>query len=312
MKEPDISIVIPVYNEQENIFILYSRLKNVLNNIKKSYEIIFIDDGSTDNSFNILEKLYNRDKRIEVMKFRKNFGQTAALNVGFKNAKGNVIITMDADLQNDPNDIPKLLNGLKEGYDVVSGWRYQRKDQIPKIILSKMSNFLRSLITKEAIHDSGCSLKAYKKECFKDLELYGEMHRFIPTLLRWKGFKVGEVKVNHLPRRYGKSKYNYKRIFRGFVDLINAKLWMDYSTRPSYLFFKLGSLNILIAIVFVLYNFIRYGLRWLGVGPVLLAAVLFFIIGIQFLSFGFLAEMQSKTYHSLNRSYNIEKILERK
>jgi len=308
MKGFDVSIIIPVYNEEKNISILHSGLNSVMKNINKNYEIIFIDDGSTDNSFKILEKLYKQHKNIRIIKFRSNFGQTAAFNIGFKHAKGDVIVTMDADLQNDPKDIPKLLNKLKENYDVVSGWRYKRKDQISKIVLSKLSNVLRRIITKDVVHDSGCSLKAYKKECFEDMELYGEMHRFIPTLLRWKGFKIGEVKVNHLPRKYGKSKYNHKRIFRGLVDLINAKLWMDYSTRPAYLFFKLGSFNMFVAVIFVLYNLVVYGLS-LNVGPILLAAVLFFIIGVQFLSFGFLAEMQAKTYHSLNKSYNIEKIL---
>ena len=305
MKGHNISIVVPVYNEEKNLHILHDRIRKVMKGVGK-YEIIFVDDGSTDNSFKVLDKLHKQDKNVRIIKLRGNSGQTAALNVGFKQAKNPVIITMDADLQNDPGDIPKLLNKLNEGCDVVSGWRHKRKDPISKIFFSKLSNFLRGIITKETIHDSGCSLKAYKKECFDDLELYGEMHRFIPTLLRWKGFKIGEVKVNHLPRKYGKTKYNYKRIFRGLVDLINAKLWMDYSTRPSYLFFKLGSLNILIAILFVLYNIIRYGFLF-NVGPVLLGAVLFLIIGVQFLSFGFLGEMQAKTYHSIKKSYNIEK-----
>lgn len=308
MKGLDISVVIPVYNEEENISGLHSKLKKVMGRLNKSYEIIFVDDGSTDDSFKILEKLHRQYKNIKAVKFRKNFGQTAALNVGIKNAEGPIIVTMDADLQNDPEDIPRLIEKLKDGFDVVSGWRFERKDSFSKRLLSLLSNFLRRAITKEELHDSGCSLKAYKRECFEDLELYGEMHRFIPTLLRWKGFKIGEAKVKHSPREHGKSKYNYKRVFRGFVDLVNAKLWMDYSTRPAYLFFKLAILNILASLVFLFYNFIRYGLRF-NVGPVLLAAVLFFIIGIQFLSFGFLAEIQGKTYHSLNKSYNIEKIL---
>ena len=309
MKGYDISIVIPVYNEEKNLPILYNRIISSMRKIKKTYEIIFVDDGSADNSFKILEKWHKNNKHVKVVKFRGNFGQTAALNVGVKHAKGAVIVTMDADLQNDPNDISLLLSRMNEGYDVVSGWRFSRNDSLSKIFFSKISNFLRKLLTKETLHDSGCTLKAYKKECFDDLELYGEMHRFIPTLLRWKGFKISEVKIKHLPRKYGKSKYNYKRIFRGFVDLINAKLWMDYSTRPSYLFFKLGSLNILASLLFLFYNIFRYGFNF-NVGPVLLASVLFLIIGVQFLSFGFLAEMQSKTYHSLNKSYNIEKVLE--
>ena len=308
MKQTGISVVIPVYNEEKNLSVLHNKLIEVLRKISKDYEIIFIDDGSTDSSFKILESLQKKSRNTKVIKFRSNFGQTAALNVGFKHAKSQVIVTMDADLQNDPADIPKLLNKLREGYDVVSGWRYKRKDSVSKILFSKLSNILRRLIVKEVIHDSGCSLKAYKKECFNDLELYGEMHRFVPTLLRWKGFRIGEVKVTHLPRRFGKSKYNYKRIFSGFVDLINSKLWMDYSTRPSYLFFKLGSFSILIAVILLIYNIIKYG-AVLNVGPILLASVLLFIIGVQFLSFGFLAEIQSKTYHSLNKPHNIEKIL---
>lgn len=311
MKRLSISIVIPVYNEEENILILHNELRNVMDKLNKSYEIIFIDDGSTDNSFKILEKLHKRYNNIKVIKFRNNFGQSAAISAGFSNARGSILVVMDADLQNDPKDIPKLLDKLEEDYDVVSGWRFERKDPFSKIFLSKLSNFLRRIITKENIHDSGCSLKAYKKECFADLELHGEMHRFIPTLLRWRGFKIGEVKVKHLPRKYGKSKYNYTRVFRGFVDLVNAKLWMDYSTRPAYLFFKLGSFNIILSVVFLFYNFVKYGTRF-NVGPILLASVLFFIIGIQFLSFGFLAEIEGKTYYSLNKSYNIEKILGKK
>ena len=310
MKGHDISIVIPVYNEEENIPVLYDRIKSVMKKLNKGYDIIFIDAGSTDSSFKVLEGLHRKDKNVKIIKFRGNFGQTAALNEGFKYAKNPVIVTMDADMQNDPGDIPNLLSKLKEGYDVVSGWRYNRKDPISKVFFSKLSNLLRGMITKETIHDSGCSLKAYKKECFEDMELYGEMHRFIPTLLRWKGFKIGEVKVSHLPRKYGTSKYNYKRIFRGFVDLVNAKLWMDYSTRPSYLFFNIGILNIVMAIALGVYNIVEYGLAF-NVGPTLLGAVLFFIIGVQFISFGFLGEIQAKTYYSLKKPYNIEKILER-
>ena len=308
MKE--LSIVVPVFNEEKNIALLYSKVSSVLKKLKKSYEIIFIDDGSTDESYSVLESLHKKDSNVKIIKFRGNFGQTAALNSGFKEAQGEIIVSMDADLQNDPEDIPKLLSKIGK-YDVVSGWRANRKDSFSKKMFSGIARNLRAWLTNETLHDSGCTLKAYRKECFDDLELYGEMHRFIPTLLRWKGFRVGEVKVKHLPRKHGTSKYNYKRIFRGFVDLINAKLWMDYSTRPSYLFFKLGSLSMFGAFALLIYNVFRYGFAF-NVGPILLASVLLVIIGIQFLSFGFLAEIQSKTYHSLNKSYNVEKVLGKK
>lgn len=308
----DISIVIPVYNESGNLEILYNKLRAVLNILNKRYEIIFIDDGSKDNSFEILKNLNEKDKNVKIIKFRKNFGQTAALDAGFKLAKNEIVIQMDGDLQNDPEDIPNLINKLDK-YDVVVGWRYKRKDPLSKTIPSLIARYLRKKITKERIHDSGCSLKAIKKICLNDLNLYGEMHRFIPTLLIWKGFKIGEVKVRHNPRRYGKTKYNFTRIIRGFLDLMNAKFWADYSTRPLHFFAKISFLLIFLGVIIVAYKFfialLYFGIS-LDVGPMLLAAVLFIIVGIQFFSFGFISELQVRNYFSekKNKPYQIEKI----
>ena len=202
MKELDISIIIPVHNEEDNVTTLHSRLTTTLNSLGKSYEIIFVDDGSTDNTYARLLKLNN----TKIIKFRKNFGQTAAWSAGFEHARGKIIITMDGDLQNDPEDIPALLHKLEEGYDVVSGWRIDRHDKFTKKLFSKFGNFFRRILLKDDIHDAGCSLKAYRRECFADFDLYGEMHRFIHAILKWKGFKVGEVKVHHHQRIYGKTK----------------------------------------------------------------------------------------------------------
>jgi len=253
--------------------------------------------------------MHEKNRRVKIIRFRKNFGQTAAMDAGFKNAKHPVIITLDADLQNDPADIPLLLKKMDEGYDVVSGWRYNRKDSISKKIFSKIASLMRKALTKDRIHDSGCTLKAYKKECFNNLNLYGEAHRFIPTLLAWKGYRIGEVKVSHNERKYGKTKYTSSRIFRGFLDLLTLKFWQDYSTRPLHFFAKIGSFNILIGLLLILYNLVRYGFTPAGVGPTLLAAVLFILVGMLFFGFGFLAEIIIRLFYSQNKSYEIDRIL---
>lgn len=311
----DISIIIPVYNEEKNIPILHKKLKDVLTRLNKSYEIIYVDDGSTDSSFSVLKKIADRDETVTIIKLRKNFGQTSALDAGFKNSTGSIIITIDADLQNDPEDIPKLIEKLEEGFDVVSGWRYKRKDPFSKKIFSRISNYLRRKLTREIIHDSGCTLKAYKRICIKDLDLYGEMHRYIPTLLRWKGFKITEIKVKHYPRKYGKTKYNYKRLIRGLLDLLSAKFWLDYSTRPLHFFGTIGLLLILIGTILAILNMGYYLFilkKLFSVGPILLLSSLFILTGIQFLLFGFLADIEIKTYYSSEKTYNIEKIYKAK
>lgn len=306
----EISVVIPIFNEQNNLVQLYNELKHVLDYLKKPYEIVFVDDGSTDNSYQVLKKIH-KDKKVRVIKLRGNFGQTAAFNVGFKNSKGKIVITMDSDLQNDPRDIPKLLSKIKQGFDVVSGWRYKRRDSIAKILFSKLSNSLRIMMTGEKIHDSGCSLKAYKKEILKDVDLFGEMHRFIPTLLAWKGYRIGEVKVNHRPRRHGKTKYNTKRLVKGFLDLLVVLFWQKYSARPIHLFGGAGLLSFAAGVIIALYLTVMkifYGVA-LANRPLLLFSILLILFGSLLLLFGILADIMIKIYYKDRPVYSVEEKL---
>ena len=306
----DLSIVIPVYNEEKNVALLHQTIRNTLDKTDFKYEIIFVDDGSTDNTFNILNNL----KKVKIIKFRKNFGQTAAMMAGFENSNGKVIVSLDGDLQNDPSDIPKLLDKLNEGYDVVSGWRYNRQDSFGKKAFSKIANSFRQLLVKDPIHDSGCSLRAYKKECFSDLQLHGEMHRYIPAILAWKGFKLDEVKVNHLPRKYGKTKYNMWRVLKGFMDLINVWFWRKYSNRPLHIFGGFGIILSLLGFILGLSLIVArqfYGMS-LGQSQLPLLAVLIVVIGVQFFISGLMADISIKNYYSNGRrTYSIEKIVEK-
>ncbi len=306
-----ISVVIPAYNEQDNLEPLYKRIKEALDKFKKKYEIIFIDDGSRDRTFEVLSSLRKKDNSVKIIRFRRNFGQTASWDVGFKNASGEYIITMDADLQNDPADIPLLFDKLKEGYDVVSGWRVDRKDSFSKKIFSIFANYLRRKLTKEKIHDAGCSLKLYKKECLEDLHLYGEMHRYITTLLKLKGFKVGEVKVTHHPRIHGKTKYGFKRLFKGFFDLLFIKFWNDFSTRPLHFFGYIGFVQYVFSVLIVIEQIIKaiFFVKRLDLGPLLVLAVLFFITGTLTLLFGFLAEIMVRNYYKDKQNYAVKEKL---
>ncbi len=303
-----LSVIIPVYNEEDNIVILYNQLIKVINNY--DYEIIFIDDGSKDNTFKNLESLNKKNSKVRVIRFRKNFGQTAALSAGFDNTKGDVIITMDGDLQNDPSDIPLLINNLKY-YDVVSGWRYNRKDPLfTKKIPSKFSNWIFRKLIGLNIHDSGCSLKAYKKETLDGIKLYGEMHRFIPALIALNGYKIGEVKVKHYERKYGKTKYNFKRLLKGFLDLLYIKFWATYSTRPLHFFGLLGFLQYFLAVLIFIEQIIKaFYVGDLNLGPLLMLGVLFIVTGTLFIIFGFLGEILIRDYYKDKKSYSIEKIL---
>jgi len=292
-----ISVVVPIFNERDNIPLLYEKLCDV---IGEEDEIIFVDDGSNDGSYEMIKELHSSDKRVKCIRFSRNFGKTAALMAGFEEAKGEAIITMDGDLQNDPEDIPKILEMLKE-YDAVSGWRYDRKDpflskKLPSLISNKISRWLTGL----KLHDFNCGLKAYRKECLADLELYGDMHRYIPAVLAWKGYKIGEVKVKHYPRKHGKSKYGFTRLFRGLFDLINFKFWAGYSTRPLHFFGGVGGIMFLLGFISALYLVILkyfYGEK-LSNRPLLWLAILLMIMGFQLFMTGFLAEIMIRNYYS--------------
>jgi glycosyltransferase involved in cell wall biosynthesis len=233
----DISIVIPVYNEEESIMPLYNKIKEVCDKINQNYEIIFIDDGSTDGTPNILKEVYSNDTKVKAIKFRRNFGQTAAMSAGFHLAEGKVIISMDGDLQNDPVDISRLLDKIEEGYDVVCGWRKERKDKlISRRVPSVVANWLISLLTGVKIHDNGCSLKAYRSHVVKEVHLYSEMHRFIPAMASIIGARVTEIVVNHHPRKFGYAKYGISRVWKVFLDLFVVKMLVSFSSRPALWF----------------------------------------------------------------------------
>jgi len=306
-----LSVIIPIYNEEENILPLYHKLKNVMD---REDEIIFIDDGSTDKSYDVVKEIHEKDERVKCIRFSRNFGKTAALMAGFEESKGDIIITMDGDLQNDPEDIPQMLEMLKE-YDVVSGWRHNRKDpffskRIPSLISNRLSRWLTGL----NIHDFNCGLKAYKKECLKDMELYGEMHRYIPAILAWKGYRVGEAKVKHFPRKHGKSKYGMSRLFRGLFDLINFKFWAGYSTRPLHFFGGAGTGMFFVGFIIGLYLvFIKYMYgETLSNRPLLWLSILLMIMGFQLFMTGFLAEIMIRNYYSApgKKMYVIKEKLE--
>ncbi|MCK5361237.1 MAG: glycosyltransferase family 2 protein [Gammaproteobacteria bacterium] len=296
----NISIILPVLNEEENLQAMNTEIVGVVEKMDVDYEIIYIDDGSTDRSFEILSELREQNKCIKVIQFRRNFGQTAGLAAGFDHASGDVIITMDSDRQNDPNDIPMLLDKINEGYDLVSGWRFDRQDAwLSRKLPSKIANGLISKITGVKLHDYGCSLKAFRKEVIENIRLYGEMHRFIPAIASWMGVRIAEVKVNHRARVAGTSKYGISRTFRVILDLITVKFLLQYSARPIHFFGGIGmasgALGFAISFVMTIQRFF-YDMP-MGDRPLLLLAVLLMFIGLQFITFGLLGELMTRTYH---------------
>ena len=311
----DISVVIPVYNEQDNIENIYRQTIDALQG-KYSFEIIFVDDGSSDNSCKILEQIYNKDERVKAIMFRRNFGQTAAMSAGFHNAKGLVIIPLDADGQNDPSDIPSLVEKLNEGYDIVSGWRKDRKDKaVTRKIPSMMANWLIGKMTGVKLHDYGCSLKAYKREVIETMHLYGEMHRFIPAIANWSGAKITEMVVNHHPRTTGTAKYGLERTVKVILDLVTVKFLGSYATKPIYIFGGLGIFSGIASVtcgLVVLYmKFISAEHLSMNRNPLLLLSAILFIAFFQLILMGLLAEMIVRTYHeSQNRPiYTIKTFL---
>lgn len=310
----DISIVIPVFNESDSLKLLCSKLQPVLDNMNKSYEIILVDDGSSDNSFGVLNSLHELDERIQAIRFRRNFGQSAAFSAGFDFARGDIIITMDADFQNDPADVPKLIETLEKGYDVVCGWRIDRKDHfLTRPLPSYVANFLISWITGIKLHDYGCSLKAHRADVVKNIRLYGEMHRFIPALASWMGISVCKVPVNHEPRRFGESKYGLMRTVRVILDLLTVKFMLGYSARPIQIFGLLGTFGLFFGIILGIYLSIAkifFG-HPLGDRPLLLLVILLITFGLQLITMGLLGELiVGNNYVSQNKTtYMIKEVL---
>ena len=295
-----ISVVIPIYNEEENLTLLYEELSGVLKSLACSYEILFIDDGSSDTSLTILQSLQEADPMVIVVQFRRNFGQTAAMSAGFDYSSGDVIITMDGDLQNDPSDIPRFLEKIEEGFDVVTGWRHERKDKfLSRRLPSMIANKIISWTTGVALHDYGCTLKAFRKEVIKNIRLYGEMHRFIPAIASGMGISFTEIKVNHRARRFGISKYGISRTIRVVLDLITVKFLLSYATRPIQIFGLLGVISgtagFLIALIMTIQR--QFFAVPLSDRPLLLLAIVLIFIGIQFVSIGLIGELQARTYH---------------
>ncbi|MDI6786634.1 MAG: glycosyltransferase family 2 protein [bacterium] len=298
----NISVIIPVYNEGNNLLQLNKEIIEILNKINKTWEVIYVNDCSSDDSENVLESIAMEDVRIKVINFRKNFGQTAAISAGINFSRGEIIIPMDADLQNDPIDIPRLLKEMEEGYDVVSGWRKERKDKaITRRLPSWIANKIISFITKVKLHDYGCTLKAYKREVIKDVKLYGEMHRFIPVYTSWMGGKITEIIVNHRPRVYGKSKYNSKRIPKVLLDLITLEFLASYTSKPIYLFGSCGLLcmfsGFLFVFILIVDKFI-YNASMIH-SPLLLLSSMLIVLSFQFFLIGLLAEIMVRIYHEL-------------
>jgi len=313
---PDISVVVPLLDEEDNLQPLYDQITQALDG-KYAYEVVFIDDGSTDRSFEILCGFQERDARVRVIRFRKNFGQTAAMSAGFNHARGRVILPMDADLQNDPADIPMLMKKLDEGFDVVSGWRKVRHDHaVTRLLPSRLANWLISRITGVFLHDYGCTLKAYRREVLEATQLYGEMHRFIPAIASWAGANITEVVVNHHPRTAGVAKYGLGRTFKVVLDLITVKFLGSYSTKPIYVFGGLGGLCVLGSFVTgLLVLYMKLALNHsMNRNPLLYLTALLITTAVQFILMGLLAEMQVRTYfESQNRpTYAIREIRESK
>lgn len=299
-----ISVVIPIYNEEENVTLLYDELTEVMKSMACSYEILFVDDGSTDSTLSILQSMQAADQRLVVIKFRRNFGQTAAMSAGFDYSSGDVIITMDGDLQNDPRDIPRFIQKIEDGFDVVTGWRHDRKDaflnrRLPSIIANKIISWT----TGVALHDYGCTLKAFRKEVIKNIHLYGEMHRFIPAIASGMGISFTEIKVNHRARQFGTSKYGISRTIRVVLDLITVKFLLSYATRPIQIFGLLGVISgtagFLIALIMTIQR--QFFDIPLSDRPMLLLAIVLIFVGIQFVSIGLIGELQARTYHETQK-----------
>ena len=308
-----VSMVIPLFNEEDNVETLHERLTHVFTRLGVEYEVIYVDDGSTDRTLPLLEEIQKRDPRVVALSLRRNFGQTAAFAAGFDFARGDVVITMDGDLQNDPDDIPQFLELIKDN-DLVSGWRKKRKDHLfSRRLPSILANWLISKVTGVKLHDYGCSLKAYRRDVIKNLKLYGEMHRFIPAVASWYGVRIAEVETVHHPRMKGKSKYGLSRTIKVVLDLITVKFLQSFSTKPLQFFGTIGIAGGFIGFLVLLYLSIEKLIfsKQIGGRPLLLLGALLVIVGIQFIGMGLLGEMIVRVYHESQRKpiYAIKKVI---
>jgi len=307
-----ISIVIPAYNEAENLPILCEEIKSVIKSITNDYEIIIINDGSSDKTQETVEKLFQENKgHVKGIQFRSNFGKASALKAGFSEAQGEIIFTMDADLQDDPKEIPNFISKINEGYDLVSGWKQDRKDSFVKNTSSKFFNFITSLFSKIKLHDFNCGFKAYKKEVAKSLDLYGQLHRYIPVMARNQGYKIAEIPIHHRKRKFGKSKYGPVRFLNGFLDLLTVMMLTKYFKRPAHFFGGLGSIALFTGFSIGLY--ITYLRIFTGSIqsrlPLFIAGILLIVIGVQLISLGLIGEMFVKISGKEDESLKIKKII---
>lgn len=310
-----ISVVVPVYNEEDNVLESYKELSSVMLNFGREYELIFIDDGSRDQTLSRLVQVSRGDPRVKILEFRRNFGQTAAMAAGLEHSKFDIVVTIDGDLQNDPAEIPMMVQKLEQGYDMVAGWRAKRKDRwLSRKLPSKIANWLISRSTNVKLHDYGCTLKVMSGEVARGIKLYGEMHRFIPALAAEMGAKIAEVPVNHRPRKFGTSKYGISRTFRVVLDLLTVKFLLGYSKRPIHLFGAVGLISSgLGVLILALMTYQRFMLEVpMGNRPLMTLGVMLIIIGLQFLCFGLLAEVQARTYYESQnkRIYTLRRVIE--
>ncbi|NOZ56808.1 MAG: glycosyltransferase family 2 protein [Calditrichaeota bacterium] len=295
--EPYISVVIPLLNERESLPELHRRLHEVLTAFGRPYEILFIDDGSTDGSWDVIKSLRQQDPHVRGFSFRRNYGKSAALAYGFRHARGQIVITMDADLQDDPAEIPKLVEKIESGYDLISGWKKKRHDPLGKRISSKLFNWATSLMSGIRLHDFNCGLKAYRREVIENINVYGELHRFLPVLAHWQGFRVGEMVVQHHPRRFGKSKFGISRATSGLFDLITVLFLTRYSKRPLHFFGVPGLISTFLGLIILAYLTYQrlFASVYLSNRPLLFLGLLLIIVGVQFISIGLIGEMITET-----------------
>lgn len=307
----NISVLIPLYDEEENLPPLFEKIRTVLDGGEGTWEVLFVDDGSTDGSFGVLKELKESDPRIRIIQLRRNFGKSAALDAGFKAVRGDRVIIMDADLQDDPEEIPALLAKIDEGYDLVTGWRADRHDRFIKKYTSRIYNRVTATMTGINLHDFNCGLKAFRREVVKDISLYGELHRYIPPIAHWKGYRVTEIKVRHHRRAYGKSKFGAYRFFAGFMDLLTVMFLTRYIKKPLHLFGGIGlaffSLGLIINIYLAFLKVLGYGI---GARPLLFLGVLLMLIGFQLISTGLIGEMLAMAIHREKEEYLIRRILD--